>query len=215
MKAILNRELKTCPVFRNLKTLSLGEWCMAADFDSLVSFLRHSPNLERLFLELKLVCVPRYQVYTAQGSFGFYVLKCKFGHMFHYHVCCSVKRMAAAERQWSTVPDLREDHLPVHTLKRWRSNVWRMIVESICWHNCSWTMVYPLRIYMSVSAAPVSHTFALYFCLVFNICFVSPIWYTFAMSVLLGLYCLHGKARLFRSWFLYGALSTPMASYVF
>ncbi|KAG0517216.1 hypothetical protein BDA96_09G069600 [Sorghum bicolor] len=59
-EAILNRELKTCPVFRNLKTLlSLGEWCMAADFDSLVSFLRHSPNLERLFLELKLVCVPR------------------------------------------------------------------------------------------------------------------------------------------------------------
>lgn len=52
MKAILNRELKTCPVFRNLKTLSLGEWCMAADFDSLISFLRHSPNLERLFLEL-------------------------------------------------------------------------------------------------------------------------------------------------------------------
>ena len=39
MKAILNRELKTCPVFRNLKTLSLGEWRVAADFDSLVSFL--------------------------------------------------------------------------------------------------------------------------------------------------------------------------------
>jgi hypothetical protein len=117
MKAILNRELKTCPVFRNLKTLSLGEWCMTADFDSLISFLQHSPNLERLFLELKLVCVPRYQVYTAQGSFVFYVLKCKFGHMFHYHVCCSVKRITAAERLWRKVPNLREDHLPVHTLK--------------------------------------------------------------------------------------------------
>ncbi|CAN6353944.1 unnamed protein product [Urochloa humidicola] len=53
-EVILNRELKTCPIFSNLKTLSLGEWCMAADFDPLISFLRHSPNLERLFLELKL-----------------------------------------------------------------------------------------------------------------------------------------------------------------
>jgi hypothetical protein len=60
MKVILNRELKACPVFSNLKTLSLGEWCMAADFDPLVFFLQHSPNLERLFLELKLVCISRH-----------------------------------------------------------------------------------------------------------------------------------------------------------
>ncbi|CAN6353945.1 unnamed protein product [Urochloa humidicola] len=53
-EVILNRELKTCPVFCNLKTLSLGEWCMAADFYPLISLLQHSPNLERLFLELKL-----------------------------------------------------------------------------------------------------------------------------------------------------------------
>ncbi|RLN30565.1 hypothetical protein C2845_PM05G25740 [Panicum miliaceum] len=53
-EVILNRELKICPVFSNLKTLSLGEWCMTAHFDSLVSFLQHSPNLERLFLELKM-----------------------------------------------------------------------------------------------------------------------------------------------------------------
>ncbi|KAL6608311.1 hypothetical protein ACP70R_041374 [Stipagrostis hirtigluma subsp. patula] len=55
-EVILNKELKTCPIFSNLKTLSLGEWCMAADFDPLVSFLQHIPNLERLFLELKLDC---------------------------------------------------------------------------------------------------------------------------------------------------------------
>uniref|UniRef100_K3ZC08 F-box domain-containing protein n=1 Tax=Setaria italica TaxID=4555 RepID=K3ZC08_SETIT len=54
-EVILNRELKARPVFSNLKTLSLGEWCMAADFDPVVFFLQHSPNLERLFLELKLV----------------------------------------------------------------------------------------------------------------------------------------------------------------
>ncbi|CAN6340821.1 unnamed protein product [Urochloa humidicola] len=53
-EVILNRELKTCPVFSNLKTLSLGEWSMAAHFGPLISFLQHSPNLERLFLELKL-----------------------------------------------------------------------------------------------------------------------------------------------------------------
>ncbi|KAG2582278.1 hypothetical protein PVAP13_6KG094900, partial [Panicum virgatum] len=53
-EVILTRELKSCPSFSNLKTLSLGEWCMAADFDALVFFLQHSPNLERLFLEIKL-----------------------------------------------------------------------------------------------------------------------------------------------------------------
>ncbi|CAN6340820.1 unnamed protein product [Urochloa humidicola] len=53
-EVILNRELKTCQVFSNLKTLSLGEWCMTDDFDPLVSFLQSSPHLESLFLELKL-----------------------------------------------------------------------------------------------------------------------------------------------------------------
>ncbi|CAL4910081.1 unnamed protein product [Urochloa decumbens] len=53
-EVILNRELKTCPVFGNLKTLSLGEWCITADFYPLISLLQHSPNLERLFIELKL-----------------------------------------------------------------------------------------------------------------------------------------------------------------
>ncbi|KAK8456985.1 hypothetical protein SEVIR_3G108232v4 [Setaria viridis] len=59
-EVILNRELKARPVFSNLKTLSLGEWCMAADFDPVVFFLQHSPNLERLFLELKLVSICRH-----------------------------------------------------------------------------------------------------------------------------------------------------------
>jgi hypothetical protein len=55
MKVILTRELKRCPSFSNLKTLSLGEWCIDAEFDALVFLLQHSPNLEKLFLELKLV----------------------------------------------------------------------------------------------------------------------------------------------------------------
>ncbi|CAM0907273.1 unnamed protein product [Alopecurus aequalis] len=53
-EVVLSRELKRCPTFINLKTLSLGEWCMATDFDALVFLLQHSPNIERLFLQLKL-----------------------------------------------------------------------------------------------------------------------------------------------------------------
>ncbi|CAL5003434.1 unnamed protein product [Urochloa decumbens] len=53
-EVILNRELKSCPSFSNLKMLSLGEWCMDAEFNALIFFLQHSPNLEKLFLELKL-----------------------------------------------------------------------------------------------------------------------------------------------------------------
>ncbi|CAO2189389.1 unnamed protein product [Urochloa humidicola] len=53
-EVILTRELKKCPSFSNLKTLSLGEWSMDPGFDALVFLLQRSPNLERLFLELKL-----------------------------------------------------------------------------------------------------------------------------------------------------------------
>jgi hypothetical protein len=52
-----------CPTFSNLKTLSLGEWCLAADFDALIFLLQHSPNIEKLFLQLKIVCVITYLVY--------------------------------------------------------------------------------------------------------------------------------------------------------
>ncbi|KQK14728.2 hypothetical protein BRADI_1g18335v3 [Brachypodium distachyon] len=53
-EVVLSRELKSCPTFSNLKTLSLGEWCMTADFDALIFLLQNSPNLERLFLQLKM-----------------------------------------------------------------------------------------------------------------------------------------------------------------
>ena len=64
MKVVLTRELRRCPTFSNLKTLSLGEWCMAADFDALIFLLQHSPNIKTLFLQLKLVCVITYLVYA-------------------------------------------------------------------------------------------------------------------------------------------------------
>ncbi|XBI99249.1 hypothetical protein VPH35_019361 [Triticum aestivum] len=49
------RELEMCPSFGNLKTLSLGEWCMATDFDTLIFLLQHSPNIQKLFLQLKIL----------------------------------------------------------------------------------------------------------------------------------------------------------------
>uniref|UniRef100_A0A0E0LS66 F-box domain-containing protein n=1 Tax=Oryza punctata TaxID=4537 RepID=A0A0E0LS66_ORYPU len=51
---VMIRELRKCSTFGNLKTLSLGEWCMAADFDGLIFLLQESPNLEMLFLKLEL-----------------------------------------------------------------------------------------------------------------------------------------------------------------
>ncbi|KAK3121405.1 hypothetical protein QOZ80_8BG0652420 [Eleusine coracana subsp. coracana] len=55
-EVILRRESISCPTFSNLKTLALGEWCIStgADFDILVLFLQHSPNLEKLFLQLEM-----------------------------------------------------------------------------------------------------------------------------------------------------------------
>uniref|UniRef100_A0A0D3GX85 F-box domain-containing protein n=1 Tax=Oryza barthii TaxID=65489 RepID=A0A0D3GX85_9ORYZ len=55
-EVVLSRESRSCPTFSNLKTLSLGEWCisMVADFDILILFLQNSPNLEKLFLQLEM-----------------------------------------------------------------------------------------------------------------------------------------------------------------
>lgn len=52
---VLTEELKSCPDFNYLKTLSLGEWCMTPQLDGLATILNHSPNLENLFLHLDLV----------------------------------------------------------------------------------------------------------------------------------------------------------------
>lgn len=57
VQVLLKRELKSCTDFKNLKTLSLGEWCITPGFDVLAAMLRHSPNLENLFIHLDMVCV--------------------------------------------------------------------------------------------------------------------------------------------------------------
>jgi hypothetical protein len=57
MKVVLRMESISCPTFNNLKTLSLGEWCISrgADFYLLIRLLQHTPNLEKLFLQLEMV----------------------------------------------------------------------------------------------------------------------------------------------------------------
>ncbi|CAO2148199.1 unnamed protein product [Urochloa humidicola] len=49
---IFRRDLKCCPIFSNLKTLSLDDyWCVPADFSALACF-EHCPVLEKLTLKL-------------------------------------------------------------------------------------------------------------------------------------------------------------------
>ncbi|KAK3122948.1 hypothetical protein QOZ80_8AG0620870 [Eleusine coracana subsp. coracana] len=67
---VLMRELKSCPDFKNLKTLSLGEWCMTSQLDALAAVLNHSPNLERLFLHLDLAFNGRVGINAGGCSFS-------------------------------------------------------------------------------------------------------------------------------------------------
>uniref|UniRef100_A0ACD6A4G7 Uncharacterized protein n=2 Tax=Avena sativa TaxID=4498 RepID=A0ACD6A4G7_AVESA len=46
-------DFKWCIMFSQLKTLSLSDWCVAADFSGLIYFVQHSPILERLTLQLQ------------------------------------------------------------------------------------------------------------------------------------------------------------------
>ncbi|CAN6374628.1 unnamed protein product [Urochloa humidicola] len=50
---IFKRDLNWCPLFSNLKTLLLNEWCVEIDFDAPICFLEHAPVLEKLTLQLR------------------------------------------------------------------------------------------------------------------------------------------------------------------
>uniref|UniRef100_A0A0E0LUF4 F-box domain-containing protein n=1 Tax=Oryza punctata TaxID=4537 RepID=A0A0E0LUF4_ORYPU len=43
------------PMFRNLRTLRLGEWCIVDNFLPLRQYVKHSPVLRKVFLKLNLV----------------------------------------------------------------------------------------------------------------------------------------------------------------
>lgn len=47
---VYRRDLACCPIFGNLKTLILNEWCVANALHGLVCILQHSPVLEKLTL---------------------------------------------------------------------------------------------------------------------------------------------------------------------
>uniref|UniRef100_A0A0D9X594 F-box domain-containing protein n=1 Tax=Leersia perrieri TaxID=77586 RepID=A0A0D9X594_9ORYZ len=55
-KPVLLRKklLENCPIFNNLNTLSLGEWCVVPDFNALSTIIGNSPNVERLYLQLDM-----------------------------------------------------------------------------------------------------------------------------------------------------------------
>ncbi|CAM0876187.1 unnamed protein product [Alopecurus aequalis] len=46
------RDLRCCPTFSKLRSLSLNDWCLVADFKILLSFLHRTPVLEKLTLQL-------------------------------------------------------------------------------------------------------------------------------------------------------------------
>lgn len=52
-----DRELQWCPKFSNLTDLTLGQWCLGANFSTLTIFLQNSPMLEKLTLKLPEVHV--------------------------------------------------------------------------------------------------------------------------------------------------------------
>ncbi|KQJ95930.1 F-box protein At5g03100 isoform X2 [Brachypodium distachyon] len=55
-------------MFINLRSLSLGEWCLSNNLSPILCFLRHSPLLEKLNLKLKLDCEKDEQtIQTARG----------------------------------------------------------------------------------------------------------------------------------------------------
>ncbi|XP_051201261.1 uncharacterized protein [Lolium perenne] len=64
---LLFNEIKNCPEFRNLRTLSLGEWCTDPGFDSLSTMLGKSPNLENLFIHLPAYSNPRERSFTCNN----------------------------------------------------------------------------------------------------------------------------------------------------
>ncbi|KAG2578783.1 hypothetical protein PVAP13_6NG111500 [Panicum virgatum] len=51
IKAVLEKELRSCLVFDNLVTLEIGGWCLTNDLYVVVRFLQLSPRLEKLTLK--------------------------------------------------------------------------------------------------------------------------------------------------------------------
>ncbi|KAM0852863.1 hypothetical protein ACQ4PT_051485 [Festuca glaucescens] len=66
--SVFRMDLKWCPMFSKLKTLLLTDWCLADNFTGLVYFLRHSPILETLMLQLDIKKYEIYQVFRDERN---------------------------------------------------------------------------------------------------------------------------------------------------
>lgn len=88
-EVLLRRQLENFPMFNNLKTLSLGEWCMVPDFSALSTILKKSPKVERLYLHLDMIHRGRGDIDPSGGSFACNNLRkvkitcCKDDEMVH------------------------------------------------------------------------------------------------------------------------------------
>ncbi|XP_012701633.1 putative F-box/FBD/LRR-repeat protein At1g78760 isoform X1 [Setaria italica] len=82
--AILGNNLQWCPKFNNLKLLTLGTWCLDANFYGLIVFLQNSPNLEKLTLELKEYVGAPKALMGEQGNRSF---ACE--HLMTVEIICS------------------------------------------------------------------------------------------------------------------------------
>ncbi|TVT96737.1 hypothetical protein EJB05_58053, partial [Eragrostis curvula] len=69
-EVVLKRELQSCPDFKNLKTLSVGEWCLTPQLDALATILGRSPNLEKLSLHLDMAFNSRTGINPRGSSFS-------------------------------------------------------------------------------------------------------------------------------------------------
>jgi hypothetical protein len=57
MQLEMAKNFQWCPKFRNLKFLTLGRWCLCANYYALIVLLQNSPNLVKLTLQLKKVII--------------------------------------------------------------------------------------------------------------------------------------------------------------
>ncbi|RCV43506.1 hypothetical protein SETIT_9G299300v2 [Setaria italica] len=52
-KLKMEKKIHWCPKFNNLTILTLGDWCLCANFYALIVFLHNSPNLMKLILKIR------------------------------------------------------------------------------------------------------------------------------------------------------------------
>lgn len=46
------KDLEWCPMFHKLRTFYLVDWCLSGDLHALLSILQHTPNLQKITLQL-------------------------------------------------------------------------------------------------------------------------------------------------------------------